>query len=199
MLLPVGYTVHFSVPPGLKRISVASGKRNPSRDRANTNAAEMHWWIRVLLPQKGIFVGKDQMYTIQACHFGFHSERPYVLASSAALGQKASVWRGVPRKAKILRLATCSANVAATHTSALYAGGDAFKRILKFRLLPKGTLTLVLLPQPTTVAEFHAEQAERAAFNPKQDGEPRGQKRKMTPNQEKKPPKHSSITYTNRR
>lgn len=163
--------------------SVASGKRNPSRDHANTNAAETHRWLCVLLPQKGIFVGKDQMDSVQACRFVLHSVRPYVLASSAALA-----WC-VPRKARILRLATCSANVAATHTSALHAGGDAFKRILKFRLLPKGTLTLVLLPHPTIVAEFHADQAERAAFNPRQHVEPRGQRRKMTPNQEKNPQK----------
>lgn len=46
--------------------------------------------------------------------------------------------------------------------------------------------TVVLMPQPTTVAEFHADQTERVVFNPKQDVEPRGQRRKMTPKQEKK-------------
>lgn len=142
MLLPVGYAVHFSVPTGPKRFSVASGKHNHRRDRANTNATEAQRRVCVLLPKKGIFVGKNQMSTLPACHFGFHSERPYVHMNSADLGQNASVLPGVQRKAMILRLATCSANVAATHTSALHAGGDAFKRNLKFRLLPKGTLTL---------------------------------------------------------
>lgn len=49
--------------------------------------------------------------------------------------------------------------------------------------------TVVLLPQPTTVTKFHADQTEMVAFNPKQDVQPQGQRRKMTQNQEKKPQK----------
>lgn len=70
------------------------------------------------------------------------------------------------------RLATCASIIAATCTSTWHAGGDAFRSNSVQPVARGHSDTVDLTPQLTKVAELHAGNTKRVAFNPKQDVEP---------------------------